>query len=176
MRRKILGAAVAVVLGAGLLTACASAGGDELRYAGDYAGHRPLAVVGFPSAGSLQVVQEVVWALGEGDAERLAAVATDDGDADAVGKTAANWIAAFGKGARGKVTAEFYDEGSERQVVVLYFHDTGRTKDLVVRVTNDGGPAWGWRVRLNEPDPAEAAAAPTWAPKEPGAHGSLSVP
>jgi hypothetical protein len=172
---KVLGAVVAAVLGAGLLGGCASANDQELRYAGDYAGHRPLAVVGYPSAGSLQVVQEVVWGLAEGDAGRLAALGADDGDADVVRKTALNWIAAFGKGARGEVTAEFYDEGSERQVVVLYFHGTGQTKELTARVTDAGGPALGWRVGMGDPDPREAAAAPAWAPERPGALGSRST-
>ncbi|MEU9088488.1 hypothetical protein [Streptomyces sp. NPDC048357] len=70
-------------------------------------------------------------------------------------KTAANWITAFGKGARGKVTAEFYDEGSIRQTVVLYFHGTEQIKHINVR-TVGGGNKDEWRVVMTEPDPAES--------------------
>ncbi|MGW7614047.1 hypothetical protein ACWGKW_43880, partial [Streptomyces sp. NPDC054766] len=62
----------------------------------------------------------------------------------------------------------FYDEGSVRQVVVLYFARSGQIKEIEARRGEDG--AWG--LTLAEPDPAEATAKPTWAPSKPGHSGS----
>ncbi|WP_328968766.1 hypothetical protein [Streptomyces sp. NBC_00239] len=179
-----VGAALAAVI-ALALAGCApgdafgAGGGDGgAGYAQAYADHEPLAVVGYPSAGSLRITQELLWHLADENTDGLQALAADDdadaddADADAA-KTAANWIRTFGgKAARGKVTADFYDEGSERQVVVVYFHDTARTKEFEVRLAG----ADGWRVTMREPDPKEAAAPPAWAPKHPGGHQSRTIP
>ncbi|MEU6090838.1 hypothetical protein ABZ865_29375 [Streptomyces sp. NPDC047085] len=160
------GIAVAAAVLGGLLTAgCAS--GESHGYQTDYSNHRPLHVVGYPSTGSLETVQKAVWRLADGDTEGLAALAVDDKDAEA---TARNWVTSFGAAAKGEVTADFYDEGSVRQVVVLYFAKTGQIKEIEARIGEDD--AWG--LTLAEPDPAEASAKPRWAPAEPGATGSRS--
>ncbi|MFJ7159792.1 hypothetical protein ACIQUQ_33245 [Streptomyces sp. NPDC101118] len=174
VRKRAIGAVIAAGIGVNLLTACASDGEDALRYRSDYSSHQPLAVVGYPSTGSLQVTQEVVWAIADGDAAALEALASEDADKSDAEKTTSHWIRFFGKGAQGKVTADFYDEGSERQVVVLYFHDTSQIKEIQVQATNDSGAAHGWRVGLAEPDATEAEAAPVWAPKESGGLNSQS--
>ncbi|MFJ8014978.1 hypothetical protein [Streptomyces sp. NPDC096339] len=176
MRSRTLPAALAVaVLGA--LSACSSGSGmsADSRYATDYGNHHPLAVVGYPSTGSLGIAQQVVWRIADGEADALAALAYGKQDVDGESvKTADNWIKAFGKGAAGKVTAEFYDEGSVRQEVVLYFHDTGQIKQVqVVGKGSDGRD--DWKVIMAEPDPVGAAAAPGWAPKTPGGLGSKTV-
>ncbi|MFH8932932.1 hypothetical protein [Streptomyces griseosporeus] len=155
-------AATAAVLG-GLLAGCSS--DTSHAYQTDYSSHPPLHVVGYPSTGSLQTVQEAVWRLADGDTEGLAALGVDDKDADA---TARNWVKAFGAAAKGEVTADFYDEGSVRQVVVLYFAKSGQVKEIEARIGEDD--AWG--LTLAEPDPAEASAKPGWAPAKPGATGS----
>ncbi|MGW3668835.1 hypothetical protein [Streptomyces sp. NPDC005141] len=80
-------------------------------------------------------------------------------------------MSAFGKGAGGKVIADFYDEGSERQTVVLYFQDTGQKKEISVRLDGNAG-ADGWHVLMDEPSMREATAEPTWAPQTPGGSGS----
>jgi hypothetical protein len=49
------------------LSACSLLGPD-LQYETDYANHEPLHVFGYPSTGSLQVVQEVVWRIADGKA------------------------------------------------------------------------------------------------------------
>ncbi|MEU5809498.1 MULTISPECIES: hypothetical protein [unclassified Streptomyces] len=171
-----LRAALACVLTVGALTACsAEEDAVELKYVQDYSGHPPLAVVGFPSTGSLGITQEVVWRIADGDAGGLASLVRDGQDNGVARRTAENWIAAFRKGAGGKVTAEFYDDGSYRQTVVLYLHDTDQIKQLHVL------PAWAegkdvWRVSMGEPDPAEATAVSSWIPKTPGALGSKSLP
>ncbi|MEE1756490.1 hypothetical protein [Streptomyces sp. SP18CS02] len=158
--------ALAVATGP-LLSACAP---DEyLAYQSDYAGHEPLRVVGYPSRGSLDVVQQAVWRLADGDDEALADLAVDDTSAAA---TARNWVSTFGVAARGEVTADFYDEGSTRQVVVLYFAESGQVKEIEARVGDDDT----WGLTLAEPDPAEASAKPSWAPVEPGGTGSRSTP
>ncbi|MEU9148726.1 hypothetical protein [Streptomyces sp. NPDC048349] len=173
LRSALLCSALAV----GLLTGCSAGegGGDGgAAYAGDYAGHEPLAVVGYPSAGSLRITQQVLWRLADGKTADLASLAADgDAEGDAR-KTAENWVTAFREGARGKVTADFYDEGSTRQVVVLYFHGTAQIKEIQVRATGNGGED-GWRVSMREPDPKEAAASPAWAPKTPGGLGSKTA-
>ncbi|MER0445996.1 hypothetical protein ABR738_15750 [Streptomyces sp. Edi4] len=113
-------------------------------------------------------MQKTVWRLADRDADALAALAVDGGrDARA---TARHWVTAFGEAAGGKVTADFYDEGSTRQTVVLYFAAGGRRKAIDVRL--GGHDTWG--VTLAETDPAEAARAPNWAPASPGADGSRS--
>ncbi|MFJ3662090.1 hypothetical protein ACIPPM_16680 [Streptomyces sp. NPDC090119] len=167
--RKTFIAACGLAAGALLaLSACTSDGSSGARYETDYSGHEPLRVFGYPSAGSLRAVQEVVWRLADGEAGELAKLATGDGEPR---PTAANWVKGFRAGARGRVSADFYDEASERQVVVLYFRDTGQVKELSLRVDGDSG----WRVLMDEADPEEAVRAPTWAPKEPGGQGSVST-
>ncbi|MFB7180797.1 hypothetical protein ACFCYI_24225 [Streptomyces sp. NPDC056257] len=162
---------VAAVLAAGALSACA-ADEDGLQYATDYSNHEPLSVVGYPTSDSLQVTQKLVWRLADGRVDELESLAADPGGAKAeVEKTAQNWIQAFRKGAGGKVTADFYDEGSVRQFVVVYFHDTAQVKGFSVRLTGSTGEG-GWRVDMREPDPKEAAGAPEWVPKTPGGLGS----
>ncbi|MFF8532272.1 hypothetical protein ACN6K9_006773 [Streptomyces sp. SAS_267] len=156
--------ALAAVAAGGLLTGCTS-DDESLTYQTDYSNHRPLRVVGYPSTGSLETVQKAVWRLADGDADALAALAVDDTDADA---TARNWVKAFGTAAKSDVTADFYDEGSVRQVVVLYFAKSGQIKEIEARMGEDD--AWG--LTLAEPDPAEATAKPTWAPSKPGHSGS----
>ncbi|MDX6758635.1 MULTISPECIES: hypothetical protein [Streptomyces] len=171
----VLRAALSAALALGLLTGCsADLGTDGAEYTGDYSRHRPLAVIGYPSIGSLGITQQVVWRIADGDADGLAALVSDEQAEGVVEKTAQNWITAFRKGAGGKVTAEFYDEGSYRQTVVLYLHDTGQIKELYVR------PVWMderdvWRVRMAEPDPAEATAVAPWVPKKPGELGSTMI-
>lgn len=164
-------AVVVAVLAAVVLSAC-GANEDELQYATDYANHEPLGVVGYPTADSLKVTQNLVWRLADGRTDELESLAADaDGAKGEVEKTAQNWIQAFQKGAGGKVTAEFYDEGSVRQFVVVYFHDTAQVKGFSVRLTGSTGEG-GWRVDMREPDPKEASAAPDWVPKTPGGLGS----
>ncbi|MFF3420007.1 hypothetical protein ACFYW9_35860 [Streptomyces sp. NPDC002698] len=167
-RGPITAALAAGVLFAAL-TGCSST--DDVRYAEDYAGHEPLHVLGYPSTGSLGVTQQLVWRLADDSPDRLAALATGDGGEDAARSTADNWIKAFGKGAGGKVTADFHDEGSERQTVVLYFQDTGQRKEINVRLDGNAGDD-GWHVLMDEPSMKEATAEPTWAPRTPGGSGS----
>ncbi|MCX4819951.1 hypothetical protein OG883_08540 [Streptomyces sp. NBC_01142] len=166
LRTRLPGfAAAAGVLGV-LLTGCSP--DESLNYQSDYSNHEPLHVVGYPSTGSLDMVQQAVWRLADGDAEALAALAVDDASADA---TARNWVKAFGAAAKGEVTADFYDEGSVRQVVVLYFAKSGQIKEIEARIGEDD--AWG--LTLAETDPAEATAKPTWAPAKPGGSGSRTA-
>ncbi|PKV83194.1 hypothetical protein [Streptomyces sp. TLI_146] len=157
---------VLALLAGAATTACTSDAAND--YQSDYSRHEPLRVVGYPSRGSLEVVQKTVWRLKDGKAETLADLAVEDGKA--ADTTARNWIGAFGKAAAGKVTADFYDEGSTRQVVVLYFAATGQKKAIEVRIGGDDT----WGVTLDETDPAEAAKAPDWAPATPGGTGSHS--
>ncbi|MFJ7344414.1 hypothetical protein ACIQU3_29500 [Streptomyces sp. NPDC101110] len=163
-RTGLTRSALAAVVAGGLLTGCTS-DDKSLTYQTDYGNHRPLRVVGYPSTGSLETVQKAVWRLADGDTDGLAALAVDDKRADA---TARNWVKAFGAAAREDVTADFYDEGSVRQVVVLYFTKGGRIKEIEARIGEDGS----WRLTLDEPDPAEATAKPDWAPPKPGGTGS----
>ncbi|MFI1172830.1 hypothetical protein [Streptomyces melanogenes] len=104
-------------------------------YQSDYSSHEPLRVVGYPSLSCLEAVHKTVWRLKDG------------------------------KAAGGKVLADFYDEGSTRQVVVLHFAKTGQKKAIEVRI--GGKDAWGFTLR--ETDPAEAAKAPEWVSATPGA-------
>lgn len=169
-------AVVATALAVGALAACSDpADEQEIRYAGDYGNHAPLAVVGYPSVGSLRMAQEVVWRTADGDREELASFAAPGTEHSAPTKTAENWITAFGKGARGKVTAEFYDEGSKRQTVILYFHDTDQIKQLSLRA-GMGGEARDWYVYMDEAEFADATTVLPWVPKTPGALGSRSTP
>lgn len=161
-------AVAALLLG---LSACSSNSSAYTRYATDYANHEPLHVFGYPSTGSLQVVQEVVWRMADGEAGELEKLATSDSTGSEARKTAANWVKGFRKGAQGKVAADFYDEASERQVVVLYFHDTNQVKEITVRLDGNAGDD-GWRVTMDETSWREATTPPTWAPKEPGGTGS----
>lgn len=163
LRLKLPALVVAAGAAGVLLTACTA--DESLDYQSDYANHPPLHVVGYPSRGSLEVVQKAVWRLADGDADALASLAVDDGSADA---TARNWVKAFGAGAQGEVTADFYDEGSTRQVVVLYFAKSGQIKEIEARIGEDD--IWG--LTLAEPEPSDAGAKPTWAPAKPGGSGS----
>ncbi|MFF5703771.1 hypothetical protein ACFY7H_14865 [Streptomyces sp. NPDC012794] len=173
--RRAAVAVVATAAAAGALTACAEQTDErDIRYAGDYGSHEPLAVVGYPSVDTLRIAQEVVWRTADGDAEELAALAAPGTVHSAPAPTARNWISAFGKGARGKVTAEFYDEGSKRQSIVLYFHTTGQVKQINTRA-GMGGEDRDWYVFMDEADPAAATAVPSWIPKTPGALGSRST-
>ncbi|KOV59273.1 hypothetical protein [Streptomyces sp. MMG1121] len=140
--RHIRAAALALALGAAL-TAC---GDDHLDYRTDYANHRPLRVTGHPSTGSLETVQKVVWHLADQDADGLAALNTEGGDA---GPAARAWVKAYGRAARSEVSADFLDEGSVRQDVVLHFSGPRRTQELTVRIGKDD--AWG--IVLDDPEP-----------------------
>ncbi|WP_030717200.1 hypothetical protein [Streptomyces sp. NRRL F-2580] len=165
-------AALVAVLAWGGLAGCAAADEDRLQYATDYGNHEPLGVVGYPTADSLQIAQKLIWRIADGKAGELEALAADGDEAkDEARETAQNWIQAFSKGAGGTVTAEFYDEGSVRQTVVVYFHDTAQTKAFLVQLTGRTGED-GWRVHMREPDPKEAAGSLDWLPKTPGALGS----
>ncbi|MER6317782.1 hypothetical protein ABT237_29075 [Streptomyces sp. NPDC001581] len=167
--------ALACVLALGALTACSTdLAAEDVEYAGDYSSHTPLAVVGYPSRDTLWITQRVVWRIADGKVGELAALGDDRQDKAATRKTAENWITAFRTGAAGKVTAEFYDEGSYRQTVVLYLHDTRQIKALhVLPVSVDRETTY--RVSMAEPDPGEATAVAPWVPKTPGELGSKSV-
>ncbi|MFF4448864.1 hypothetical protein [Streptomyces sp. NPDC001502] len=170
----VVRAALVSVLAWGGLTACA-ADEEKLQYATDYAGHEPLGVVGYPTSESLGITQKLIWRLADGKAEEVEALADDPDDAKGdVERTARNWIRAFHEGAKGKVTADFYDEGSVRQLVVVYFHDTGQTKSFLVRLAGRTGED-GWRVTMLEPDPKQASAVPDWVPRTPGSLGSKTT-
>ncbi|MGW7366492.1 hypothetical protein ACWGI8_24415 [Streptomyces sp. NPDC054841] len=127
-------------LALGTLTACSPTDDASVRYAEDYANHKPLHVVGYPSSGSLQITQELVWRLADDEAGELESLASSDASASDTKKTAANWTEAFHKGAQGRVTADFYDDGTDRQLVVLYFHDTKQIKPIMSDST-------AWAVR-----------------------------
>ncbi|MEU9081335.1 hypothetical protein [Streptomyces sp. NPDC048357] len=166
-------AVVAAALAAGALSACA-ADEEVLQYGTDYGNHEPLGVVGYPSSDSLRITQKLIWRLSDGRTDELESLAADadaDGVKEEVEKTAQNWIQTYRKGAGGKVTAEFYDEGSVRQLVVVYFHDTAQIKGFSVRLTGPTGEG-GWRVDMREPDPKKVTVAPDWVPKTPGGLGS----
>ncbi|MER7708727.1 hypothetical protein ABTX81_38355 [Kitasatospora sp. NPDC097605] len=141
-------AALAAVLSAALLAGCSSDGGDaRLEHAADYAGHPHLEVTGYPVPETLGLVQQVVWRLADGSAERLVKLAAAEGPADARRAVAEEWVRAYGPGAAGKVTAEFGDDPASRQTVRLTFQVTGQVKELTLRPDGaDGGG--GWRVLL----------------------------
>jgi hypothetical protein len=82
---------------------------------------------------------------------------SDDGarpayQADYAGSEARAWVGTYGKAADGEVTADFLDEGSVRQEVVLHFGGPRRTQELTVRIGDDGT----WGVVLDAPDPKPA--------------------
>ncbi|MFC5217214.1 hypothetical protein [Streptomyces coerulescens] len=137
-------AALALALGV-CLTACGDDDGPA-EYQTAYTSHEPLQVTGHPSTGSLGTVQQIVWHLADEDAEALAALHTEGGDA---GAEARAWIKAYGADAQGKVTADFLDEGSVRQDVVLHFAESRRTQELTVRIGDDDT----WGVVLDDPHP-----------------------
>ncbi|MFF7351683.1 MULTISPECIES: hypothetical protein [Streptomyces] len=145
MRPKLTGAAVVTLALSAALTACAG-GQDSPDYQTDYANHPPLRVTGHPSTGSLETVQKLVWRLADGDADAVAALNTEGGDA---GPAARAWIRAYGKAARDEVSADFRDEGSVRQDVVLRFSGPRRTQELTVRIGK--GDTWG--IVLSGPEP-----------------------
>ncbi|MGV4981942.1 hypothetical protein ACVB8X_17605 [Streptomyces sp. NRAIS4] len=145
MQQKLMGAAAAALVLGAVLTAC-SGGRDTLDYRTDYANHRPLRVTGHPSAGSLETVQKVVWRLADGDTDGLAALHTEGGDAKPAARA---WIKAYGNAARAEVTADFLDEGSVRQDVVLHFTGLHRTQELTVRIGKDDT----WGIALSDPEP-----------------------
>ncbi|MFF7881770.1 hypothetical protein ACH40F_16440 [Streptomyces sp. NPDC020794] len=166
--------ATAVLLTSGcavLDSSSADARGPGASYEQAYADHEPLHVVGYPSTGSLLVVQKLVWDIADGKTDELRKLATSDSNEADARKTAENWIKGFGAGARRNVTGDFYDDGSERQVVVLYFHDTRQVKEFTVRLDGDAGKE-DWRVLMKSADFKDATHAPNWAPKEPGGTGS----
>jgi len=136
--------ALALALGA-LLTACGDDNGPT-EYQTAYTNHRPLQVTGHPSTGSLGTVQEIVWHLADQDADALADLNTEEGDGRAEARA---WIKAYGADAQGKVTADFLDEGSVRQDVVLHFAKSRRTQELTVRIGDDDS----WGVVLDDPHP-----------------------
>lgn len=166
--KTVTAAALVAALASSAATAWWMSADDDLRYADDYAAHEPLRTVGFPSAGTLRLTQQIVWRLADGSEGSLATLATSDGSDTEARSTAGNWVQAFRAGAQGPVTAEFHGEGSVRQSVVLYFERTRQVKQLRLRLDGIGGED-GWRVLMRETDPREAAAPPTWAPTSPGA-------
>ncbi|MFI9049211.1 hypothetical protein [Streptomyces sp. NPDC053427] len=111
-----------------------------------------------------------MWRIADGDADELQSLATTDSSDDETQKTAANWIKGFGAAAKGKVSADFYDEGSQRQVVVLYFHATHQVKEISARIDSDEDG--NWRILMKETSFKDATGKPVWAPKEPGGAGS----
>ncbi|MEU8598977.1 MULTISPECIES: hypothetical protein [Streptomyces] len=145
-RPAALTAALALSLGTLSLTGCTS-NDEQLAYQTDYANHQPLRTTGYPTVGSLRTVQQIVWHLADRDADALAALHTEDGDANSAARA---WIKAYSKDAQGQVTADFLDEGSVRQQVILHFAETKRTQEITVRINND---AWG--VVLDSPKPAK---------------------
>ncbi|MEU2762995.1 hypothetical protein [Streptomyces sp. NPDC007094] len=145
-RPAALTAALALSLGALSLTGCTS-NDEQLAYQTDYANHQPLRATGYPTVGSLRTVQQIVWHLADRDADALAALHTEDGDANS---TARAWIKAYSKDAKGQVTADFLDEGSARQQVVLHFATSHRTQEITVRINNET-----WGVVLGRPNPAK---------------------
>lgn len=146
MIRNLRVPALVLALGA-LLTAC---GDDEgpTEYQTAYTNHEPLGVTGHPSTGSLGTVQQIVWHLADKDADALAALNTEGGDADAQARA---WIKAYGADAQDEVTADFLDEGSVRQDVVLHFAKSRRTQELTVRIGDDD--SWGLVLDQPEPEP-----------------------
>ncbi|MEU8515346.1 amidase domain-containing protein [Kitasatospora sp. NPDC048722] len=117
----------------------------ELQFRSDYSSHPHLEVTGYPVPGTLDVVQQVVWRIADGSGDRLAKLGTSDGG-DA-GSISAAWVREFRKGAQGAVTADFQDDPTDRQTVVVTFHDTGQTKELTLRPGGRNGED-GWRVAL----------------------------
>lgn len=110
-----------------------------------------MIVTGHPSTGSLETVQQVVRRLADGDADGLAALRTEGGDAR---PEARDWVETYGRAARAEVTADLLDEGSVRQDVVLHFAGPRRTQELTVRIGDDDTRG----MVLGAPDPVPAAA------------------
>ncbi|MEU5797496.1 hypothetical protein ABZ800_28825 [Streptomyces sp. NPDC047813] len=143
-RRRTTALTIPLALGA-VLAGCT----DDQRsgYRTDYANHRPLRVTGHPSTGSLEAVQRVVWRLADSDADGLAALGTEGGDARPAARA---WVKAYGKAAaRHEVTADFDEEGSVRQGVVLHFAGPDRTQEATVRI----GAHDTWGIVLVDPEP-----------------------
>ncbi|MEU2391674.1 hypothetical protein [Streptomyces sp. NPDC007369] len=151
LARAVRAAALPVLCCAGL-AACVPFGGAaeaDVRYGEDFNRHEPLLVQGYPTAGSLRLVQQVVWRIADGAPDRLEELSSSDATPQERASTARRWIAEFRTEAEGKATAVFCDPGDARQTVVLRFPGTGRTKVLHVRLDGIGGED-GWRVRMNE--------------------------
>ncbi|MFD0276137.1 hypothetical protein ACFVHB_19820 [Kitasatospora sp. NPDC127111] len=141
--------ALAAVLSAALLAGCSDDGAQDRRlaFAADYAAHPHLKVTGCPVPETLGLVQQVVWRLADGSAERLAPLAAAEGSADGRRAAAEAWVRDYARGAAGEVTADFGDDPAERQTVRLTFHGTGQVKELTLRPDGPDGGA-GWRVLL----------------------------
>ena len=174
-KNRAWGACAVSALAALALSGCGIFDGDtdgsDVSYEQAYADHKPLHVVGYPSTGSLGATQELVWRLADGKPGELRDLATSDSDESQTKKTAENWVKGFEDGAGGEVTADFYDSGSVRQVVVLYFHDTKQIKEFSLRTEGDSDEVQ-WRFLMKETDFKDATRKPTWAPAEPGKTGS----
>ncbi|MFI6157994.1 hypothetical protein ACIBCA_35520 [Kitasatospora sp. NPDC051170] len=140
-------AALAVLLASAALAGCGGPSDAELEYAGDYAGHPHLKVAGYPTTDTLGLVQQVVWRLADGSSDRLTKLAASEGTADQRKDASAAWVRDYGKGAQGAVTAEFGDDPTGRQAVVLTFHDTGQVKEIQLRQDGHAGED-GWKVLL----------------------------
>ncbi|NXY97767.1 hypothetical protein HYE82_26000 [Streptomyces sp. BR123] len=149
--RRIPLLALPVLCCAGL-AACAPFDGSaeaDVRYAEDFNSHEPLLVQGYPTDGSLRLVQQVVWRIADGDPDRLEDLSGSDASPQERAGTARRWTTEFREGAGGKATAVFCEPGEVHQAVVLRFPGTGQTKVLHVRLDGIGGED-GWRVRMNE--------------------------
>ncbi|MEV7188257.1 hypothetical protein [Kitasatospora sp. NPDC093102] len=141
-------AVLSAVLSAALLAGCSSGAEDaRLQHAADYSAHPHLKVTGYPVPETLGLVQQVVWRLADGSADRLVKLAAAEGPTDARRAAAEEWVRTYGPGAAGEVTADFGDDPANRQTVRLTFHGTGQVKELTLRMDGpDGGG--GWRVLL----------------------------
>lgn len=141
-------AVLAAVLSAGLLAGCSS-GAEEARleHSADYSAHPHLKVTGYPVPETLGLVQQVVWRLADGSADRLVKLAAAEGTADARRAAAEVWIRDYGPAAAGEVTADFGDDPANRQTVRITFHATGRVKELTLRLDGRDGSG-DWRVML----------------------------
>ncbi|WP_406087503.1 hypothetical protein [Kitasatospora purpeofusca] len=136
-------AALAAVLSAALLAGCSSgAGNARLEHAADYAAHPHLRVTGYPVPETLGLVQQVVWRLADGSADRLVKLAAAEGPADARRAAAEEWVRTYGADAAGEVSADFGDDPASRQTVRLTFHGSGRVKELTLRPEDSGDGVW----------------------------------
>ncbi|WP_405007455.1 hypothetical protein OHV13_28355 [Kitasatospora purpeofusca] len=136
-------AALAAVLSAALLAGCSSgAGNARLEHAADYAAHPHLRVTGYPVPETLGLVQQVVWRLADGSADRLVKLSAAEGPADARRAAAEEWIRTYGADAAGEVGADFGDDPANRQTVRLTFHGSGRVKELTLRPEDSGDGVW----------------------------------
>ncbi|WP_327074790.1 hypothetical protein OG196_36225 [Kitasatospora purpeofusca] len=143
-------AALTALLSAALLAGCSSdAGNARLEHAADYAARPHLRVTGYPVPETLGLVQQVVWRLADGSADRLVELAAAEGPAAARRTAAEEWIRTYGADAAAEVSAEFGDDPASRQTVLLTFHGSGRVKELTLRPEDAGGSDIGtWRVLL----------------------------